>query len=211
MASAASEKSSATTRQLQNVDASERATGATPVAAEPSNDSAESANDAGNTPAPDAPPEAGAETRPPADTAGEGSEGKRDARADAPVKSGEEKPSHASSSSEGETSEAPPTSKAARRTQGALAPCAPYASAGALNIRSGGVATLIIGGPGGQSPPTLTTPNWADIAVLPEGRAGEKGWVRYSVRSVSKRPGRFAVQVKTACGSLNIPVTVAHP
>jgi hypothetical protein len=98
-----------------------------------------------------------------------------------------------------------------RPRAGGAAPCAPYASAGALTLRGGGAATLVVGGPGEPGRVAVTTPDWADIAVFSEGRAGGNGWVRYSVRSVSRRPGVYALHFKTPCGSQRIPVTVTRP
>jgi hypothetical protein len=92
--------------------------------------------------------------------------------------------------------------------QNSVAPCALYASAATLTVRDGGAAGLVIGGPSEREGVTVTTPDWADIAVFPEGLAGRNGWVRYSVRSVSRKPGVYAVRLKTPCGSQNIPVTV---
>lgn len=95
--------------------------------------------------------------------------------------------------------------------RGVEAPCAPYTSAGALNIRGGGAATVVIGGPGRQGRVTVATPNWSDIVVLSEGPAGGGGWMKYSVKSVSGRPGVYAVHVRTPCGAQTIPVTVGRP
>ena len=53
--------------------------------------------------------------------------------------------------------------------RGVASPCPLYASAGALNVRSGGEASLVLGGPGQQGRVAVTTPDWADIAVFPEG------------------------------------------
>ena len=91
-----------------------------------------------------------------------------------------------------------------------MAPCALYASADSLNVRNGGAASLVVGGPGEQGRVTVTTPDWSDIAVFSEGPTGRNGWVRYSVRSVSKKPGVYSVRFTTPCGSQNIPVTVAR-
>jgi hypothetical protein len=87
------------------------------------------------------------------------------------------------------------------------APCALYASAGSLTLRGGGAAPLVLGGPGEAGRVNVTTPDWSNIAVLYEGRAGN-GWVRYSVRSVSGRPGLYAVRFTTPCGSKTVPVAV---
>lgn len=97
-------------------------------------------------------------------------------------------------------------------SQGRKILCPLYASAGALTIRNGGSATIVLGGASQQGGVVVTTPNWSDIAVFSEGRASSNtSWVKFSVRSVSKRPGVFSLHVKTACGSLNVPVTVARP
>jgi hypothetical protein len=95
--------------------------------------------------------------------------------------------------------------------RGVEAPCAFYTSAGALNIRGGAAAPVVVGGPGRHGRVTVSTPNWSDIVVLPEGPAGGgKGWLKYSVRSVSNRAGVYAVHVSTPCGSQTIPVTVVR-
>ena len=86
-------------------------------------------------------------------------------------------------------------------------PCALYASAGSLAMRSGGAAFLVVGGPGETGPITVATLSGADIAVAREGAAAN-GWVRYSVKSISKRPGLYTVSFSTSCGSQTIPVTV---
>lgn len=97
-------------------------------------------------------------------------------------------------------------------SQGSEAPCTPYTSAGALNIRSGGAAAVVIGGPGRQGRVTVATPNWSDIVVLSEGpTGGGRGWMKYSVRSISNRAGVYAVHVRTPCGAQTIPVTVGRP
>lgn len=97
------------------------------------------------------------------------------------------------------------------RGQGSPAPCALYASADSLNIRGGGAATLVVGGPGGAGHVTATTPDWSNIAVFSEGRTGGNGWFRYSVRSVGKKSGVYSVRFTTPCGSRNIRVTVVQP
>lgn len=99
---------------------------------------------------------------------------------------------------------------AAGQGKGMTAPCALYASANSLAVRGGGAAAFVLGGPG-EGRVTVTTPDWSDIVVFPEGRTGGNGWVRYSVRSVSKRTGVYRVYFKTPCGSRTIPVTVTWP
>ena len=106
---------------------------------------------------------------------------------------------------------APDVVKRASAVQGRAAPCALYASAGSLTIRSGGTASLVVGGPGEAGRVTATTPHWSDIAVFAEGRAGGGGWLRYSVKSVSKKPGVYTVRFTTPCGSQTISVTVTRP
>lgn len=91
------------------------------------------------------------------------------------------------------------------------APCALYASASSLTLR-GGAAILIVGGPGVNGHAAVTTPDWADIAVFSEGpTGGNRGWMKYSVRSVSRRAGVYAVHFRTPCGSQTIPVKVTSP
>jgi hypothetical protein len=97
------------------------------------------------------------------------------------------------------------------RGQGSPLPCAMYASADSLNIRGGGAATLVVGGPGEAGRVTVTTPDWSNIAVFSEGRTGGGGWFRYSVRSVGKKSGVYSVRFTTPCGSRNIRVTVVQP
>jgi hypothetical protein len=96
------------------------------------------------------------------------------------------------------------------REQGRAAPCALYASAGSLTVRGGGATPLVLGGPGESGRVSVNTPDWSNIAVLYEGRTGN-GWMRYTVRSVSNRPGVYAVRFITPCGSKTIPVTVTRP
>lgn len=97
-------------------------------------------------------------------------------------------------------------------SRGAASPCPLYASASALTVRSGGAASLVLGSPGQQGRVSVTTPDWADIAVFSEGQAGgNRGWMRYSVRSVSKKAGVFSVRVNGPCGSLTVPVKVVRP
>jgi hypothetical protein len=95
------------------------------------------------------------------------------------------------------------------RGQRRPSPCALYASASSLTIRGAGAALLVLGGPGESGAVNVSTPNWADIAVFREGpAAGGNGWVRYVVKSVSRRPGLYTINSSTRCGSQTIPVTV---
>lgn len=95
--------------------------------------------------------------------------------------------------------------------RGAASPCALYASASALTVSNDGAAALVLGSPGQQGRVAVTTPDWADIAVFSEGQGGKRGWMKYSVRSVSKRAGVYSVRVNGPCGSLTIPVKVVRP
>ena len=98
------------------------------------------------------------------------------------------------------------------RGAGRGSPCPLYTSADSLTVRIGGAATLVLGGPGQQGRITAATPDWSDIAVFSEGpAAGNNGWMKFTVRSVSKRAGVYRVSFKTPCGSQTIPVTVARP
>jgi hypothetical protein len=106
---------------------------------------------------------------------------------------------------------APDVGKKATVGQGRALPCGLYASMGSLTIRLGGAASLVLGGPGEAGRVTVTTPDWSDIAVFSEGRTGGNGWMRYSVRSISKRAGVYTVRFTTPCGSKTIPVTVTRP
>jgi hypothetical protein len=101
------------------------------------------------------------------------------------------------------TSSTPKAVKAAGR----VSPCAIYASAGSLTLRSGSSAPLILGGPG---PFAVTTPDWSDIVVFSEGRTGggKSGWTKYAVKSVSKRAGVYTLHVKSPCDSQTIRVRV---
>lgn len=90
---------------------------------------------------------------------------------------------------------------------GKSSPCAIYASANSLSLRSGGSAPLVLGGPG---PFTVTTPDWSNVAVFLEGRTGggKNGWTKYAVRSVGKRAGVYTLHVKSPCDSQTIRVRV---
>jgi hypothetical protein len=94
-------------------------------------------------------------------------------------------------------------------TQHRPGPCAMYASVSSLGVRVGGAAPLILGGPGEGVRINVSTPDWSQLAVIYEGPAGgHNGWLRYSVRSVGRRPGLYTVRFSTPCGSQTIPVTV---
>lgn len=102
----------------------------------------------------------------------------------------------------------PDVKPAAAKRAAAPSPCALYASAVSLSLRGGGSAPLVLGGPGRV---TVTTPDWADIAVFNEGRtgAGERAWTRYIVKSVSDRAGNYTLRLDSPCGSQTVHVKVA--
>jgi hypothetical protein len=145
----------------------------------------------------------------PTETKDEEGAGKRGGVEDAPVTSD----AGAAAKNARSPDEVPDVKKktAAGQGKGMTAPCALYASANSLTVRGGGAAAFVLGGPGGEGHVTVTTPDWSNIVVFPEGRIGGQGWVRYSVRSVSKRAGVYRVHFKTPCGSRTIPVTVTRP
>lgn len=88
-------------------------------------------------------------------------------------------------------------------------PCALYASANSLRLPVGDAAPLILGGPGAGVRINVSTPDSSELAVIYEGPAdGDNGWLRYSVRSLGRRPGLYTVRYSTPCGSQTIPVTV---
>ena len=98
---------------------------------------------------------------------------------------------------------------AGRVAQSTPGPCTLYVSAISLSLRVGGAAPLILGGPGVGVRINVSTPDWSALAVIYEGpAAGLNGWLRYSVRSVSRSPGLYTVHVSSPCGSQTIPVTV---
>lgn len=88
-------------------------------------------------------------------------------------------------------------------------PCTLYASANSLGVSAGGAAPLILGGPGVGVRINVNTPDWKELEVVYGGpAAGDRGWIRYSVKSIGRRPGTYKVRVSSPCGSLTIPVTV---
>jgi hypothetical protein len=95
------------------------------------------------------------------------------------------------------------------RAQAQPGPCALYTSASVLRVHAGGASPLILGGPGVGVRINVTTPDWSELAVIYEGpAAGPNGWLKYSVRSVGRRPGLYTVRVSSPCGAQTIPVTV---
>lgn len=118
-----------------------------------------------------------------------------------------------------QTSEAPGGAQSvavkvtAGRGQGRVVPCTLSTSVSSLTIRQGGAGavTLSLVGPNGPARGNAATPDWSDIAVFSESQtAGAGGSLKYSIRSVSKRPGLYRVNFTTPCGSKSIPVTVTR-
>lgn len=117
---------------------------------------------------------------------------------------GREKPSEKADKDHGARTAEPRAAFA--RSQGGQ--CRLSMSAGALVIRGGGGATLTLslGGAGGAV--TASTPDWSNIAVLSESGPFRNEAQRYTVKSVSGRPGVYSVSFRSPCGSRTIPVTV---
>jgi serine/threonine-protein kinase len=93
-------------------------------------------------------------------------------------------------------------------------PCRLLVSERSLSVRAGGgsdTITVSSQNVDGPAQVTATTKNWPDIVVFPESRGNAGGPVRYSVTSVSKRAGTFAVNFKSPCGTKTVPVTVQQP
>lgn len=93
-------------------------------------------------------------------------------------------------------------------------PCRLLVSERSLSIRAGGgsdTITVSAQNVTGPAPVTATTKNWPDIAVFPESRGDKGGPVKYSVISVSKRVGTFAVNFQSPCGMKTVPVSVRQP
>ena len=93
-----------------------------------------------------------------------------------------------------------------RRIEGGR--CMLSVSESSLSVRAGGGSNTITVSATGNARVTATTNNWPDIAVFSESRGDGGGPVRYTVVSVSKRAGTFAVNFKSPCGVKTVPVTV---
>jgi tetratricopeptide (TPR) repeat protein len=79
-----------------------------------------------------------------------------------------------------------------------------------LSLRSNGGSVIIpVNFNGNAATLSVTTPDWADIAVFPEPKTNlESGVFNYSITSVSKRTGTFTVVLKSSCGTKKITVIV---
>ena len=90
-------------------------------------------------------------------------------------------------------------------------PCRLLVSERSLSIRAGGgsdTITVSSQNVAGPTHVTATTKNWPDIVIFPESRGNPGGPVKYSVISVSKRAGTYAVIFNSPCGMKSVPVTV---
>ena len=90
-------------------------------------------------------------------------------------------------------------------------PCRLLVSERSLSIRAGGgseTITVSSQNVAGPTQVTASTKNWPDIVIFPEPRGNPGGPVKYSVISVSKRAGTFAVNFTSPCGRQTVPVTV---
>jgi serine/threonine protein kinase len=90
-------------------------------------------------------------------------------------------------------------------------PCRLLVSERSLSIRAGGGSdTITVSSQSVDGPARVTasTKNWPDIVVFPESRGNPGGPVKYSVISVSKRSGTFAVNFNSPCGVKTVRVTV---
>lgn len=96
----------------------------------------------------------------------------------------------------------------------AVGPCRLLVSEHSLSIRAGGGSdTITVSSQSVDGPARVTasTKNWPDIVVFPESKGNSSGPVRYSVISVGKRAGTFAVNFSSPCGTKSVPVTVQRP
>jgi hypothetical protein len=90
-------------------------------------------------------------------------------------------------------------------------PCRLLVSERSLSIRAGGgsdTITVSSQNVDGPAQVTATTKDWPDIVIFPESRSNPGGPIKYSVISVSKRAGTYAVNFKSPCGIKTVPVTV---
>ncbi|MFL6228679.1 MAG: hypothetical protein ACJ741_07855 [Pyrinomonadaceae bacterium] len=98
-----------------------------------------------------------------------------------------------------------------RRARPASGDCALAVSSDALTLDGGGSASVVATLDGGAdaSKVTATTPNWSDIIVLREPpTSADASAVKFTVTSISKGGGTFAVTIKSPCGAKQLSVTV---
>lgn len=150
----------------------------------------------------------------PVESAGEMGRGEHATGADpATTTAGDESPSGKTAGVPGRTPSVEARAMGGR-APGRIGPCTLFADASALTIRSGGgsnTITLKLNGAESAARINASTPNWSDIVVFAEPHASVNGgWVKYSIRSVSKRAGIYRVNFTTPCGAKSIAVTVTH-
>ncbi|MDT7602672.1 MAG: hypothetical protein QOF61_669 [Acidobacteriota bacterium] len=89
--------------------------------------------------------------------------------------------------------------------------CALSLNSDALTLDGGGSASVVatFDGEGDIAKITATTPNWSDIIVLrePTSASGANA-AKFTVTSISKSSGSFAVTIKSPCGAKQLSVTV---
>ena len=92
--------------------------------------------------------------------------------------------------------------------------CALTVSEESLSLQaSGGSAAVAVGlgGAGDLTKVSARTPNWADIVILAEPRRPEDDAAaqqRYTISSVSGKPGRYTVTFTSPCGKRDVQVEV---
>ncbi len=91
--------------------------------------------------------------------------------------------------------------------------CAATLSETAVKLKAGGgsaVVSVQLEGPADLTKIRPATPNWADIVILAEPRtdADAENARRFTISSVSAKPGLFTVTFATPCGKREVAVTV---
>jgi tetratricopeptide (TPR) repeat protein len=97
------------------------------------------------------------------------------------------------------------------RTPRAAGECALSISSDVLSVNGGGSASVVatLDGEGDAAKITATTPNWSDIIVLREpSNSTAANSAKFTVTSISKSGGTFAVTIKSPCGAKQLTVTV---
>lgn len=90
--------------------------------------------------------------------------------------------------------------------------CSATLSETAVSIKAGGGAVVSVRLEGGADLTKIrpATANWADIVILAEPRADSDGdnARRFTISSVSGKPGLYSVTFATPCGKQDVAVTV---
>jgi tetratricopeptide (TPR) repeat protein len=103
------------------------------------------------------------------------------------------------------------TAQSSPPAHGATGECALAVSSDALTLDGGGSASVVATLDGGAdaSKITATTSNWSDIIVLREpSKTADTNAVKFTVTSISKGGGTYAVTIKSPCGAKQLSVTV---